>query len=439
MSGTLAVRRYFRLAAALLAGVVAILAQPAVAQEAASTPAPAELTTLTGDWGGKRTQLQNFGIDVSGGVKEEAGGNVYGTIPRQWAQSGEFDFAATFDAQKLWGVPGGVLQTTITLREGEPPPGALLQQSAEVFGRGNIARLTQFWWRQKFLGDRLTIKVGRMPQGDFNNFSCDFMNLTFCGAPGGNIVGSYWYNWPIAQWAGWARYDFGDFNAGAGAYESNPHDLDQQCVAGLTCCATGAMGHFELGWTPSFGGLVGHYQAGVWDDTSGGPDVLLGPDGKPFAVTGMSPLHRSNSYGVYVQGQQQLTGSAVYDRDGGWKVSHGLSLFANFVQADRETSTLDNQFAAGLTYVGPWDARPADTLGFAVGRTGYNSRAAAAILAATPGVETPRAEYPIEVFYSFQATPWWDVRPDFQYVIHPGCFEKAHDEALIGVRSDLKF
>ena len=27
------------------------------------------------------------------------------------------------------------------------------------------------------------------------------MNLTFCGAPPGNLVGSYWYNWPVSQWA----------------------------------------------------------------------------------------------------------------------------------------------------------------------------------------------------------------------------------------------
>ncbi len=415
---------------------------PSQAGKQQSTPqAEAPPDTLTGDWGGLRTQLHNMGVDITGAFKGEAIRNTYGDMPKFGAQSGEFDVGATLNTQKLWGLPGGTLQTTITQREGEPPPGGLLQQSAEVYGRGNVARLTEFWYRQKLLDDSLTIKFGRMPQGDFNGFSCDFVNLTFCGAPAGNIVGNYWYNWPISQWATWARYDFAEFDVMAGVYEVNPRDLDLQFSPGWFCCATGAMGHFEIGWTPQFGAqkLVGHYQAGVWDDTAGGPDVLLGVDGRPFALTGLPAEHRSDSYGVYVQGLQQLTGSAIYDRDNGWKNQHGLSVFFNFVAADRATSTLDNQVNFGLTYVGLSSARPDDAVGLAAGRTAYNPRAAEALSLASPGVQVPQAEYPIEAFYSIQATPWWDVRPDFQYVIRPGGLTKAHDEALLGFRTDMKF
>jgi len=143
------------------------------------------------------------------------------------------DLGATVDTRKLFGLIGGTIQTTITVREGAPSVGGLLQQSEEVFGRGNIARLTEFWYQQKLFDDILTLKFGRLPQGDFNNFSCDFMNLTFCGAPGGNIVGNYWYNWPIAQWAGWARVNVGQFDFMAGVYETNPRDLDLNFAPGL--------------------------------------------------------------------------------------------------------------------------------------------------------------------------------------------------------------
>jgi len=439
MFGGLAKRRICLISFATVACVLVDASLMSLEKAAAAEPAPA--ATLTGDWGGLRTKLHDMGIDITGGFKVEGVGNVYGELPKHWAQAGEFDVGATLDTQKLWGLAGGVLQTTVTIREGEPPPGDLLQQSAEVYGRGNIARLTEFWYRQKLFNDKLTIKFGRIPQGDFDNSSCDFMNLTFCGAPGGNIVGNYWYNWPIAQWAGWARYDFGDYDVMAGVYETNPRDLDLQFSPGWFCCATGAMGHFEIGWTPQFGPqkLVGHYQAGVWDDTSGGPDVLIGANGQPFSLTGLQPLHRANRFGFYVQGQQQITGSATYDRDSGWKNNHGLNVFFDFVQADRATSTLDNQVNAGLTYVGASPQRPNDAIGLAVGRTQYNSRAADSILLATPGVQVPQAEYPIEAFYSFQATRWWDVRPDFQYVIHPGGYTKIGNEALLGIRTDVKF
>ena len=411
------------------------------AKPASTQPQPPPQDTLTGDWGGIRTNLRNMGIDITGGYKGEFLGNISGDMPREEGQSGELDAAATIDAAKLWGLRGGVLQTTLTLREGEPPPGNLLQQSEEVYGRGNILRLTEFWWRQKLLDDKLTIKFGRLPQGDFNGFTCDFTNLTFCGAPAGNLVGSYWYNWPIAQWAALARYDFGEYDVGAGVYEVNPQDLNLQFSPGWFNGATGAMGHFELGWTPKFGpqGLVGHYQVGVWDDTAGNPDVLIGVNGRPFALTNLPPLHRANSYGVYVQGFQQITGVGAYDGDSGWKDKQGLSLFFNFTQADRDTSTLDNQFTVGVTYAGVSPQRPDDAVGLAFGRTDYNSRAALSTLLATPGVQVPTAEYPIELFYNAQLTPWWDLRPDLQYVIHPGGFAKAPDEALIGFRTDVKF
>ena len=52
--------------------------------------------------------------------------------------------------------------------------------------------------------------------------------------------------------------------------------------------------HAELEYSPKFGpnALQGHYQAEFWDDTAGGPDVLLDATGRPFALTGLPPLHR---------------------------------------------------------------------------------------------------------------------------------------------------
>jgi porin len=52
----------------------------------------------------------------------------------------------------------------------------------------------------------------------------------------------------------------------------------------------------------------------------------------------------------------------------------GLSVFFNATYADRRASTQDNQLAAGLLYKGPFASRPADELGFAIGRTHVNSR-----------------------------------------------------------------
>jgi porin len=442
--------------ALVAAGSFAVLAScglpvPAQAQTApaaptppAAAPAPASAAyadTLTGDWGGLRTQWSNAGIDISSGFKGELAGNVHGGPPPAWAEAGEFDLGVTLDTRKLFGVVGGTLQMTITIREGNPPPGALLQQSEEVYGRGDIARLTEFWYQQKLFDDHLTVRFGRMPQGDFNNFSCDFMNLTFCGAPGGNIVGNYWYNWPIAQWAAWARIDVGDYDFMAGVYENNPTDLNLSFAPGLFQGATGAIGQVEIGWSPKFGpnALQGHYQIGVWDDTAGGDDVLTGANGQPFALTGLPPQYRSPRYGFYAQARQQLTGVATYSPDAGWKNVKGLNVFLNFVAADSATSVLNNQIAGGFAYAAPFDSRPNDTVGIAFGRTNYNSRAAESMALANPGIATPSAEYPLEIYYSYQVKPWFDVRPDFQFIVQPGGYAHTANEIILGVRSDIKF
>src|SRR5205085_10598849 len=72
-----------------------------------------------------------------------------------------------------------------------------LQLTNEVFGRGNILRLTELYYSQKLFDDRLELKGGRLPVGsDFFFGQCEFINLTFCGGQPGNIVGGYIFNFP---------------------------------------------------------------------------------------------------------------------------------------------------------------------------------------------------------------------------------------------------
>jgi porin len=114
-------------------------------------------------------------------------------------------------------------------------------------------------------------------------------------------------------------------------------------------------------------------------------------------------------------------------------------VFFNFIQADRATATLDNQIAAGLLYAAPFASRPNDMIGVAIGRTNYNSRAAEAIELANPGMVVPRAEYPLEIFYSYNVRLGWNVRPDFQFIVHPGGFVQASSLVILGLRTDLEF
>jgi porin len=125
-------------------------------------------------------------------------------------------FGTTFDLTKLGVVPGGTIQVTWTDRNGSnlSDDAALgtLQQVQEVFGRGQTLRLTQFWYDQKFIDGVVDWKIGRITFGeDFAAFSCDFQNLTFCGAQPGNLVGNCIFNWPVSQWATRLKFDLQGF------------------------------------------------------------------------------------------------------------------------------------------------------------------------------------------------------------------------------------
>jgi porin len=450
-----------RVAGALLAMVAAELTPAAApAQDARTSPAtmqgqqgepahppPAQAApdfgsdTLTGDWDGVRTRLWEAGVDLTAGYKGELASNVEGGGPTSATEAGQFVFGATIDSEKRFGWLGGTFQASIAYRQGAPLGVGFLQEPQEVYGRGDIFRLTELWYEQKLDNDKVTFKIGRMPQGDFDSFPCYFMNLTFCGAAGGNIVGAYWLNWPIAQWAGWTRVQLGAFDLMAGAYETNPTDLDEVFAPGWFSGAKGVMGRSEVGWSPKFGPsqLQGRYQLGFWYDTGGGDDVLLGFDREPFALTGEQPLHRSRRYGYYLQGIQQITGTGASDPDTGWTTIRGLSVFFNFIQSDRDTSTLDHQVAVGFLYAAPFASRPRDHIGIAFGRTDYNHRAAENFTLEHPGIQPPRSEHISELYYSYSLLHWITIQPDIQHVIDPDGFSARKTAIVLGVKTVINF
>ena len=136
-------------------------------QDAAPPPA-----SLTGEWGGVRTALRDAGVDIGGNYKAEPAVNVVGG-PRTGATApSDLSARATLDLDRLLGVRGGTFQTSLSFREGTSLPLDLLQQAQEVAGRGKVVRLAELWYQQRLYDDAVTVKVGRMPEGDFNSFPC---------------------------------------------------------------------------------------------------------------------------------------------------------------------------------------------------------------------------------------------------------------------------
>ena len=185
-------------------------AKPAPAPGDAAAPSP----WLLGDWGGERTKLQKQGVDIQFGYVSEVALNALGGTETEITNTDQWTGGVTLDLNKLFGWSGATFQTTLTQRSGrnlsDDANLVTLQQVQEVFGRGQTIRLTQFWLDQSFDHGFVDWKIGRMPFGDdFASFHCDFMNLTFCGADPGNLVGNYIFNWPISQWATRVKFSLG--------------------------------------------------------------------------------------------------------------------------------------------------------------------------------------------------------------------------------------
>lgn len=402
---------------------------------------------LTGDWGGVRTDLQQAGVDFQLGYTSELAYNPAGGTKDQLSYTDQLSLGATFDLDRLLGIHDARIQLTITDRNGrnlsDDAQLGTLQQVQEVFGRGQTWRLTQLWYDQTYFSGLLDWKIGRLTVGeDFASFTCSFQNLTFCGSQPGNIVGNYWYNWPVSQWATRLKANIkGVGYIQTGAYQMNPGflNVDQAVLPNTPPGTTGVMIPVEFGWTPTLGParLPGSYKFGAWYDTSTANDVFEDDDGNPEILTGRPFKDRRGRYGAYINFLQQLTRPDADDP------SRGLSVFLNATIADRRTSTIDNQIALGLIYKGPFDARPKDEIGLAVGRTHVNGRVAKGqrLLndAGLGPVAVQDAEYAFELYYGLQATDWLMARPNIQYVHLPGGTSHNDDVVVIGLKTSIDF
>ena len=391
---------------------------------------------LAGDWFGLKSLLSDAGIGITGRYGSEAAWNYSGGRRRDAVETGQFDVGLLIDMRKLAGIDG-TFQATVTYRRGHDLDQRAglqtLQQVQEVYGRGQTFRLTQFWYEQSLLSDRVDLKIGRTAPGEeFAAFSCSFQNLSFCGSQPGNVVGSYWYNWPVSQWGGRLRLNLNSFSLQIAAYEENPRNLDKAFTIGRFSGATGALLPFEIGFVcgGESGGSVGAYKIGGWISTANTPDVLRDVTGRPIVLTDLPPLERSSSHGIWINMQQQITGRS----EKGKSVS-GLSIFLNATQADRSTSTIDSQVAIGLFEKGllPWFTE--DVLGLGFARTHVNSRVAKG--ERLSGQPAQDAEYEAEIYYGFHPRNWLELRPNLQWVHHAGGYRAAHEVAVIGLKTAL--
>ena len=440
-----------RLICQLSAAAALVWSANAMAADAFS----ADSKWMTGDWGGERTKLIEQGIDIKADYVGEMGYNAHGGYndDKTGRYSDQFGLGVALDLQKLWGWDNTQAKIQLTNRNGQnisndrigDPRAGTLSSSQEVYGRGHMVRLTQFWIQHQMFDNKLDVKLGYFGEGeDFNTFPCDFQNLSFCGSQVGNYVNT-WYNWPVAQAAIRVKYNITpELYAQIGAYNQNPSQLEHGNGFKLSGSGTkGTVIPVELVWSPKVNNLPGEYRVGFYKSAADAPDVREDVNGNDAVLSGADFRTRSSKKGYWFVAQQQLT---THNGD----ASRGLNIAANATFHDKETNLVDNYQSLMLVYKGPFDARPKDDVGIGVARLHVNDdvKKNSQLLNAANGVSdydnplyTPirETEYNVELNYGFHVTNWLTVRPNLQYVVQPGGVDKVDNALVAGLKIQSTF
>ncbi|WP_168201479.1 carbohydrate porin [Kushneria phosphatilytica] len=379
---------------------------------------------MFGDWGGARSNLADQGVTFNLKYISESAYNLDGGYRHDHTAryADQWTAGVNFDLDKLAGIPDAQFQITLTDRNGDnltndrlvnPNDGAI-SSVQEVYGRGNVVRLTQFWFKQKLDDGRFSYKLGRIPVGDdFAVYNSEFQNLYLGSGEPGNQNGGIWYNWPVSQWAAVGRWNPTDqYYAQLGVFNLNPQNTDPDRHLDIyhDDGTTGTLIPAEIGWTPKLGseGLPGAYRLGGYYSTADATDYSADPADEST---------NDERYGLYYVIDQQVTA-----RDG--NINRGLSVFSLGGWNDDDSSYIQRYISGGLTYKGPFDARPQDEIGWGLAyakvNDDYNDYQRAVARAGNTPLPSQGEEYDTELYYSIHLANWFKLRPNLQYVVHPG-------------------
>lgn len=402
-------------------------------------------TTLTGDWAGRRTTLENLGILLRAHFLTESAANPVGGKVQAARYTQQVDFGADIDLGRLLGLSGGGIQITLTDRVGRSlSADAIGNEFAvqELYGAGQNFRLAELKYQQDLLGNKITLGLGWSPVGD--DFAtipilCVFQNTVLCGHANAMSTNSGAQNFPAAEWGAHITvHPVPQFYAATGVYQVNPDVDEGNNGFDLSFRGTGIFVPVEFGWLPGQNGwkLPGTYKFGAYYNSSPTPDVLTDVNGSSAGFTGAPFAVRNGRWGTYAMADQM-----VYRPNR--NSERGLRIGGLLGMGDAKTSEYSYFLAGGGVYQGIFPRRDNDFVSFSVAYVRTNPRLTAFqedLHSTVPGAEGVQTfESIAEIDYNVQIAPWLSVRPNLQYVVNPGGTGKIHNALVLGLFTSVTF
>jgi porin len=447
-------------------------AQPQAGASSAPQASPpssgsTESPNLFGDLGGLRPALNKVGATLNLQEQSEILGNLSGGRRRGFEYEGLTTGTLQLDTQPALGWAGGLFNVSGLQIHGRNLSADNLGtlQLATAIEADSATRLWELWYQQKMFDDKVDIKIGQQSiDQEFTNSpsAATFLNSTFGWAelPAANMPGGG-PAYPLSALGVRARAHPTDtLTIQAGVFNGSPvfhnfGDPQKQNPSGTSFPLNGGvLAITELQYAfpgakaGEVGPLPGVYKIGFWYDSEKFADLRYGAAGVPLASpasSGAGATHRGD-YAFYAVVDQMIYRFAD-DAD------HSLNVFfePSFTPLqDRNLVALS--LNGGVTMHEPIVGRKSDTAGLGFGfaqvsasASGFNRDTAFF----DPGVFSPvrHSETFIEATYQYQATAWWQIQPDFQYVFNPGAgivdpnapTHKIRNEAIVGVRANITF
>lgn len=433
------------------------ITSPNVFAETTSSSSLQKRNWLLGDWDGKRTELKQQGYDFTLAWVNQTATNLHGGFNDDpyVSHAGQFTLAANLDLEKIVNWSDTEAKIVFTKRDGDSiatertadPRASQIGFNQEIYGRGNIWRLTDAWIRKGFDDNKYVVKFGRMGMGeDFNGAPCEFQNIAFCGSLLGKGIGDLWLNYPISIWGLNVKYSFApQWTLGLGVYEANPDNIQTSQGRNLDMNGTkGIILPVELTWRPELNDLAGEYKIGGFYSTADAKDVAVNPDGQFTANINQRKNHQHRQSAWLIL-QQKL-----YSPQKG--STRGLYAVSNFTFNDTATTRIQSAQTLTLVYKGPFESRPQDNVGFGISHFNINDKVSQLqqYLNDSKGLSiddySQKAYSPVqddevdlELNYTYRWSPSVMLRPNLQYVISPGAVKQVKDALVAGLTVKFDF
>jgi porin len=442
--------------------VSALVSAPALVSTASASDepvcgqtAPADLDKpfdklLLGDLAGVRSAIGKYGLTFGISETDEVLGNFTGGINQGAIYEGLTDLSLKLDLRKHFEWPGVVCVRAFQIRgHGLTARNINNLDTMSSIEADPTTRLFEFWYEQS-IGERLRLRIGQQAADQEFLVSTTaklFINSTFGWPtlPGADLpAGGPAY--PLATPAIRLRIDptdelallAGVFNGnptGAPLSSDDPQSFDPSGTAFRV--GDGVLAIVEARYNPGNTSDNGTYRLGAWFNSERFPSQRFASNGVSLAspLSNGMPRLLNNDYSVY-----GIIDQPVYaNKDTG----QNLNVFFRAMGAPGDRNLVSFYFDMGLAFQGPF-GRKDDVVGLGFGYSQIGSGARGLDMdnaALTPGYPVRSREAVVELTYEVQVTDWWQLQPDFQYVISPsgGPGQKIGDAAVLGLRSSISF